>query len=152
MPSTWTQNFYHLVFSTKRREPMIDAPLEERLHPFLGGICRDLACTALAINGFVDHVHLAVRYPPTLSHADLARHVKARSSQWVHETFPALGHFAWQEGYGGFTVSKSSLPKLVEYIQQQKEHHRRTSFVDEFMQILHAHGEDASFEDVFRDG
>ncbi|MCC6677341.1 MAG: IS200/IS605 family transposase [Phycisphaerales bacterium] len=150
MPSSWTQNHYHLVFSTRRREPLISAELEERLHPFLGGIARDLGCTALAINGTSDHVHLLLRYPSDLSHADLARHIKARSSKWMHATIPALGAFNWQEGYGGFTVSRSAVDQVRAYIAGQKEHHRRMSFQEEFMELLRRHGVEFTPSQVFQ--
>ncbi|MCG3122847.1 MAG: hypothetical protein GIKADHBN_01250 [Phycisphaerales bacterium] len=149
MPSSWTQNFYHLVFATKRREPWLTEPLEARLYAFLGGIARDLQCTALAINGHIDHVHMLVRYPADLSHSDLARHVKARSSKWIHETFVGLADCAWQEGYGGFTVSKSMVEATVAYIQRQREHHRSRSFQEEFMHLLERHGILASADEVF---
>src|SRR5438045_1603363 len=110
MPSTWTHNYYHIVFGTKHRRPWIDGKLEGRLYPFLGGIAKDLGCTPYAINGDVEHVHLALRYPSELPHSDMARHLKARSSKWIHETYPKLREFAWQEGFGGFTVSKSVVP------------------------------------------
>ncbi len=118
MPSAWTQNFYHSVFSTKHRAPMITPEVEARLYPFMGGIVRDMRYTLVAINGMPDHVHLLVRYRADLSHSDLLRHVKSRSSKWVHETFPNLDNFAWQEGYGGFTVSKSAVPSVEDYIRR----------------------------------
>jgi len=109
MPGAWPQNFYHIVFSTIDRVPMIDAEPEPRLYPFIGGIVRDLRCSLISINGIEDHVHLLVRYRSDLSHSDLVRHVKSRSSKWIHETFPACQSFRWQEAYGGFTVSKWAL-------------------------------------------
>lgn len=150
MPSSWTQNYYHTVFSTKRREPLISPELELRLHPFLGGIARDLACTAIAINGTSDHVRLLLRYPSDLSHSDMARHIKSRSSKWIHEAFPHLGRFAWQEGYGGFTVSRSAVEQVKAYIDGQKEHHQRMSFKDEFLELLRRHGIEFDPEEVFR--
>ncbi len=149
MPSTWTHNYYHFVFGTKHREPWLTPELEDRLHPFLGGIAKNLKCTPYAINGFVEHVHVAVRYPSELSHSDLARHLKSRSSKWIHESFPKLADFAWQEGYGGFTVSKSVLPKLVRYIDNQKSHHKRLSYVDELIRLHRAHGTDVSPDELF---
>lgn len=109
MPSSWTQNYYHLVFSTKGREPLIGPDFHDRLYSFVGGIVKNLRAQLLIGNGMPDHVHLLVRYPADLAHSDLAREVKARSSRWIHETFPSLGTFAWQRGYGGFTVSRSSV-------------------------------------------
>ena len=140
MPSAWTENFYHCVFGTKHRAPMITPEVEARLYPFMGGIVRDMRCTLVAINGMPDHVHLLVRYRADLSHSDLLRHVKSRSSKWVHETFSNLDHFAWQEGYGGFTVSKSAVPSVKDYIRRQKEHHIRQDFETEFQELLRLHG------------
>ena len=150
MPSAWTQNFYHVVFSTKGRMALIKPDLEERLYPFLGGILRDLGCTALAINGTADHVHILTRYPATLSHADLLRHVKSRSSKWVHETFSGLATFGWQEGYGGFTVSKSMVATVEAYIAGQKEHHKGRDFKTEFIELLRKHGIEFDEAEVFK--
>lgn len=148
MPGAWTRNFYHLVFSTKHRTPWISAEVEPRLYAFLTGIARDLECEVLALNGTPDHVHVAVRYPGDLSHSDLVRHLKARSSKWIHETMPELREFAWQDGYGGFTVSRSVLDQVVRYVKRQKEHHRRVTFEDEFMAILEKHGMRPSREEA----
>ena len=149
MPGAWTQSYFHTVFSTKQRAGLITPDLEARLYPFLGGIVRDLRCTPLAINGMPDHVHLLVHYRPDLSHSDLIRHVKARSSKWIHETFPNLGHFSWQEGYGGFTVSQSAVARVQEYIDGQKEHHRLQDFKTEFLELLRKHGIEFDKTDVF---
>ena len=150
MPSAWTQNFYHIVFSTKDRRPLIKTGIEDRLHPFLGGILRDLGCTPLAINGTPDHVHILTRYPATLSHADLLRHVKGRSSKWIHETFPPLRTFTWQEGYGGFTVSKSMVDTVAAYIAGQKAHHQTQDFETEFLELLRKHGIEFDEAEVFK--
>jgi len=136
---TYTQDYYHMVFSTKHRLELITPDLEERLHPFMGGILGDLGCTPIVVNGTLDHVHLLTRYPSDLSHSDMLRHVKSRSSKWVHETFPELRAFAWQEGYGGFTVSKSVKPAVEAYIWRQKEHHKKQDFKTEFLELLRLH-------------
>jgi len=150
MPSAWTQNFYHTVFSTKQRAGSITSELESRLYPFLGGIVRDLHCTLLAINGMSDHVHLLIRYRADLSHSEMLQQIKGRSSKWIHETYPALGHFAWQEGYGGFTVSRSAVSAVEAYIAGQKEHHKRQDFMTEFLELLRLHGVEFDQDDVFR--
>lgn len=149
MPSSWTQNYYHAVFSTKGRAGLITPDLEARLHPFLGGIVRDLGDTSLAVNGMPDHVHLLARYPSDLSHSDMLRHVKARSSRWVHETFPEFASFRWQEGYGSFTVSRSMVDAVAHYIEGQKEHHRHRTFREEFIEMLRLHGVECSEGEVF---
>ncbi len=140
MPSSWTQNIYHAVFSTKSRVEMITPELEERLYPFVGGTLKDLRCIPIAINGTADHLHLLAIYPSDLSHADMLRHVKKRSSEWIHNTFQGFGAFAWQEGYGGFTVSKSMLDDVAEYVRHQKEHHKRFDSLSEFKELLRRHG------------
>lgn len=150
MPSSFTQNFYHAVFSTRHRENLITSDIETRLYPFIGGVVRDLRCGLLGINGMPDHVHMLVRYRADLSHSDLLRHVKGRSSKWVNETFPQSGRFAWQEGYGGFTVSKSALPEVEAYIARQKDHHRTMDFKTEFLELLRRHGVEFDERDVFQ--
>ncbi len=150
MPSAWTQNFYHTVFSTKQRDGMITHELESRLYPFIGGILRDLRCNLLAVNGMPDHVHLLIRYRADLSHLEMLQQIKGRSSKWIHETFSNLQGFAWQEGYGGFTVSKSVVPSVEAYIAGQKEHHKRQDFRTEFLELLRLHGVEFDPEDVFR--
>jgi REP element-mobilizing transposase RayT len=150
MPSTWTQNFYHTVFSTKDRLELITTDLEPRLYPFIGGILRDLRCSVLAINGMPDHVHLLIRYPSDLSHADMLRHIKSRSSKWIHDTFPTLHHFQWQEGYGGFTVSKSMTDTVAAYIARQKQHHVTQDFKSEFLELLRRHEVEFDEAEVFK--
>jgi REP element-mobilizing transposase RayT len=150
MPSTWTQNFYHAVFSTKNRLNLITPDLETRLHPFIAGILKDLRCQPIAVNGTTDHVHLLTRYPSDLSHSDMLRHIKSRSSKWVHETFPDAHRFEWQEGYGGFTVSRSMLDTAEAYIQRQKAHHATQDFRTEFLELLRRHGVEFDEAEVFK--
>jgi putative transposase len=139
MPSSWTQSAFHLVFSTKRRAPFIGPELHERIYPFFGGIAQSLRAQLLAGNGMSDHVHLLVRCPADLALAVLAREVKARSSRWIHETFPDHHEFAWQRGYGGFTVSHSAIPGVEQYIRDQQRHHAARSFMEEFEEFLRKH-------------
>lgn len=140
MPASWTQNIYHAVFSTKRREAAITPELEARLHPFIGGILKDLRCIPVAVNGTADHLHVLTIYRSDLSHADMLRHVKKRSSEWIHNSFAGMESFAWQEGYGGFTVSKSAMDDVAQYIRDQKEHHKRFDSLAEFKELLRRHG------------
>lgn len=140
MPSAYSQNFYHAVFSTRQRAALITPTIEQRLYPFMGGILRDLRCDLLAVNGMPDHVHLLVRYRADLSISDMLQHVKGRSSKWANETFPQFGRFYWQEGYGGFTVSSSAVTRVKIYIAEQKERHKRMDFKTEFLALLRRHG------------
>jgi REP element-mobilizing transposase RayT len=150
LPNSYTQNFYHVVFSTRHRENLITPELETRLFPFIGGIVRDMRCTLVAVNGMPDHIHLLVRFRNDLAISDLVRHIKSRSSTWIHDTFADLSRFAWQEGYGGFTVSKSILPEVETYIRRQKEHHKEFDFKAEFLELLRRHGIEFDPHEVFK--
>ncbi|MBK7403573.1 MAG: IS200/IS605 family transposase [Phycisphaerales bacterium] len=140
MPSTWSQILLHIVFSTKQRQPLISPELEERLHPYMGGIIRSLGGSRYTIGGMPDHVHMLVRWTTKDSIASLVGRVKSQSTMWVHETFPDLPTFKWQEGYGVFSVSPSNKEQVERYILNQKEHHRRQDFKTEFVAMLDAHG------------
>lgn len=150
MPTAYTQNFYHAVFSTKHRQNWITPEWETRLYPFIGGIIRDLRCTLIAINGMPDHIHLLILYRADLSHSEMLQQVKARSSKWINETLTKNERFAWQEGYGGFTVSKSAVPDVEAYIARQKEHHQRFDYQTEFLELLRRHGIEFDPNEVFQ--
>jgi REP element-mobilizing transposase RayT len=106
----------------------------------MGGIARDNGMKALAIGGVEDHVHLLLSLPSTLVIAKAIQLVKGNSSKWVHETFPQMAHFAWQEGYGAFSIGVSQRDTTVAYIQNQKKHHQRKTFQEEFLSFLKKHG------------
>ena len=124
----------HLIFSTKLRKPLIAPDIRSDLFAYLGGIVRELRDTALIINGTCDHVHMLIRIRPTHSIAEIARIVKTNSSGWIRKK----GHkeFAWQAGYGVFSVSESSVPAGMKYIATQDEHHKKRSFQEEFLEFL----------------
>jgi putative transposase len=145
MPHTFTNLLAHIVFSTKDRMPLIDADVRPRLHAYMGGILRELKTTPLIINGVADHVHLLIGLPPTASVSENLRILKANSSKWLHETYRKP--FAWQSGYGAFSVSQSNVDSVRKYIAGQEEHHRRMSFKDEFISLLRKHNID--FDEAF---
>jgi len=136
MSHTATNLLVHFIFSTKDRIALITPAIESDLHAYLGGIIRELGGVALSINGTPDHVHLLVRMPANQSVADVARLIKTNSSRWVHERWPEHRQFAWQTGYGAFTVSESSADAVREYISNQRAHHRKRSFQEEFLTFL----------------
>jgi len=142
MAHTFTNLLTHVIFSTKDRLPHIDAELKAPLLAYMGGIVRELYGTAMTINGTADHVHLLVRLPPTISLADAMRVLKTNSSRWVHEKWPSHCAFAWQTGYGAFSVSQSNVASVVRYIAEQERHHRKVSFQEEFLAYLRRHGID----------
>jgi putative transposase len=139
MANTYTSLHYHLIFSTKNREPWIRPELQQRVWAYLGGIAREKGMKAIMVGGVENHVHLLVGMPPTLSVSKALQMLKGPSSQWVHETFPKLHLFQWQDGYGAFTVSKSQIPEVSEYIQKQREHHRIRTFEEEYLDFLRRH-------------
>ena len=139
MSRTFTNLLTHLIFSTKNRDPMIVLEIEPELHRYLGGLTRDLKGKAYGINGTFDHVHMLVSLPPVVSISDALRYLKANSSGWVHDKWPSKP-FAWQLGYGAFSVSKSNVPEVLRYIARQKEHHRKVTFKEEFLEFLIKYG------------
>ena len=134
MSHTFTNLTTHLVFSTKDRRPLIAEEIGSELFAYLGGLVKELKGRPLAINGMPDHVHLLVALPPTVAIADALRFIKANSSRWLGERFRRS--FAWQTGYGAFSVSRSGVPDVVKYIAEQERHHRRFDFRAEFIALL----------------
>jgi putative transposase len=136
MANTYTSLHYHLIFSTKNRVSYINPEIEQRVWAYVGGIARKHGMTALQVGGCEDHLHALVMTPPTLSPSQIAQFLKGDSSKWIHEEFAALHDFAWQDGYGAFTVSKSNLPEVIRYIEHQREHHQKRTFKEEYLEFL----------------
>ena len=139
MPGTYHNLKFHLIFSTKFRTPWLTDDIRPRIHDYLGGIIRGERGTVLEIGGVADHVHILFGWRTDEALATLVRNLKANSSRWIHETFPALPKFAWQEGYSIFAVSQSRVPGVRGYIQRQVEHHRTQPFRDELLAFFRAH-------------
>jgi REP element-mobilizing transposase RayT len=142
MANTYTSLHYHFTFSTKNREPWIGQTIEERVWAYIGGVARKHKMTAIQVGGIEDHIHALIMAPPTLSPSQIAQYLKGDSSNWIHEEFSRLRAFAWQDGYGAFTVSKSQISDVVAYIKNQREHHRKKTFQEEYLELLSKHGID----------
>ena len=140
MSHAYVSNLMHCTFSTKDRYPFIDSELELRLWPYLGGIARENRMKALAIGGTMDHLHALLSLPGMMSFSKAVQLIKGGTSKWVHDSFPRLQRFAWQEGYGAFSVSASQVPKTIAYIENQKEHHQKKTFREELLEVLQRHG------------
>ena len=134
MPSTYTKLYYHIVFSTKDRRPLIQPDWEERLYSVIGGIIREHGGVLLAAGGTADHIHLLMSAKPTIALSSLLRDLKSNSSNWVHENLSK--DFAWQVGFSAFTVSHSGVPEVKGYVANQKEHHRTRDFKTELLTML----------------
>ena len=139
--STFASLHYHVVFSTKNRMRFIDPQWETRLHEYLGGTVRGLDGFPQGVGGVEDHVHLLIGLKTTHCIADFMRELKKAASRWMHEEI-GLKQFAWQEGYGVFSVSATARDQVKHYIANQRDHHRRMDFRDEFIAMLERAGVD----------
>lgn len=133
--STFTQLYCHIVFSTKNREPALSIEWRDELHAYLAGTCHHLGSIHQTIGGVEDHVHCLVVLPKTMSVADFVKHIKRSATQWIRAEQSVTG-FHWQEGYGAFSVSSSTVEHVKNYIRNQEEHHKTMSFVDEYRSLL----------------
>jgi REP element-mobilizing transposase RayT len=126
----------HLVFSTKHRRPWISVELDEELAKYVSGICRNLGCPSHKIGGSDDHLHVSCSLSRTLTISKLVEEIKTGSSKWIKTQGEQYAEFAWQNGYGAFSIGQSQLGDLRAYIANQREHHRRLTFQDEFRALL----------------
>ena len=136
MSQSYVNLLYHIVFSTKDREPCITEARQPRLYDFMGGLVRKRGGVTYAINGMEDHVHVFARLRQDKSVSDMVRDFKAFSSGWMYRVFPELKDFTWQNGYGAFTVSASQAKAVTDYIERQKQHHESRTFKQEFVSLL----------------
>jgi putative transposase len=142
MPQSLSFLLTHIVFSTKDRTPVLDATVRPALHAYLATVARNVDCECFRVGGVADHVHLAVRLSRTITMAKLIEELKTSSSKWLKTQSPALASFAWQRGYGSFSVGPSDLSALLHYIDTQEEHHRTRTFQDEYRAFLKKYGID----------
>ncbi len=149
MANTYTNILVHAVFSTKNREPFISPDLSERLYPYMGGIAGKNEFKVLAIGGTKDHVHILLSLPPKISPAKSIQLIKGGSSKWIHETFPNMKRFAWQEGYGAFSIGIAQLDPTKKYIEKQEEHHHKKSFEEEYIEFLRKNNTDFDEKFIF---
>ena len=140
MPQSLSRVLVHLVFGTKNRVPWILQETRSELHAYLGGIIRNHGCWPIEIGGVHDHVHVLLGLARTVSVAEIVASLKANSSKWIKGKRGDLNQFQWQAGYAAFSVDPLNLDALVNYIRNQKEHHRSKSFQDEYREFLKAHG------------
>lgn len=140
MANTYTQLLYHIVYSTKNRQPVLDANHRPGLFKYLWGIHKNLDCNLYRIGGVDDHIHILTHMPTTLCIADYVREIKTGSARWIKEQtlFPLFT--GWQDGYGAFTASFREKDDLIEYIKGQEEHHRRESYIEEYRRLLREAG------------
>lgn len=137
MPQSLAKILVHTIFSTKDRRPFLrNKALREELHRYLGGILTNHECQPLIIGGVEDHVHILSTLSRTSSASEIVKEVKRGSSLWLKTKGPDLGDFAWQNGYGIFSIGCSQVEAVRNYIAGQEEHHRKVTFQDEFRELL----------------
>ena len=136
---TFANLLTHVIFSTKDRQPLLTPDLRTDLLAYMGGIVRNIHGKLMDSNARPDHVHCLLSLPPALAVAEALRLIKSNSSLWVHERWGRAA-FAWQAGYGAFSVSQSNVRAVVKYIRNQEQRHRKISFQEEFIAFLKAHG------------
>lgn len=140
MPQSLSAVYIQLVFSTKDRQPYLrDSNLRNEMHAYLGGISKTLECPALIVGGVEDHVHLLCRMARTITQSDLVKEIKRVSSLWIKQRDAVYATFAWQAGFGAFSVSTSGLDRAITYITNQEKHHQKQTFQDEYRAFLTKH-------------
>jgi putative transposase len=138
MANTYTQLYIHLVFAVKFRARLIDSSWKNELYKYLCGIATNNKHKVYAINGMPDHIHILISAKPHISLSELVKDLKSSSSKWINEKNLAKGKFLWQEGFGAFSYSQSSLSNVIAYIENQEAHHSKTTFKKEYTDILNA--------------
>lgn len=147
MARTYTKLIYHIVFSTKERIPLIAPEIRDRLYEYLGGVIRGEKGSLIEIGGMPDHVHILARFGAAIAVSEMLKRIKGSSSHWLSQETGTW--FAWQNGYGAFSVSESQVAAVRKYIQQQEEHHKRISFKDELISLLRKHRIEFDEGDLF---
>lgn len=136
MGQSLVRNIIHLVFSTKHRQPFILQPIESELHAYLGGICNRLGSKTIIVGGYMDHVHILCMLSQKIALMKLVEEVKSHSSKWIKSKGAEYKNFYWQDGYGAFSVNPADMDRLIQYIANQHQHHKRKRFKNEYTNLL----------------
>ena len=153
MANTYTQIFIHLVFVVKGRQNLIPSDKKDELFKYIGGIIKTRGHKLFIVNGMSDHVHILIGYNPIEALSELLKELKRCSSIFINDKKWVKGKFEWQQGYGGFSYSKSQIDKVYKYIENQEIHHKKKTFREEYLELLKKFEVDFDekyiFEDVF---
>jgi putative transposase len=136
MPQSLVKNYLHITFSTKHRYPFIKQETKEELFKYIGGTCRELESSSIIVGGTSDHVHLLINLSRKIALMSFIEKVKTHSSKWIKTKDDCYKDFAWQHGYGGFSVNPKQIDVVKEYILSQDKHHQKVSFQDEYRAFL----------------
>jgi REP element-mobilizing transposase RayT len=141
MSHSLTKIWIHAICGTKDREPLIRPDIEDLLHEHIRcHLSEDLNCGVRILNGTIDHIHILFLLDPNYAVKDILKNIKGESSHWINEQNLLRVKFAWQTGYGAFSVSESNVTDVEKYIKNQKEHHRKLTFMEEYDQFMKKHG------------
>ena len=138
MPNTYTQLYIHYVFAVQNRLSLIQDSWQTQLYKYMNGVIENQGHKLFTINGMPDHVHILISMNPKQAPSDLMYHIKRSSSLWINENKYVSGKFSWQEGFGAFSYGKSQIPTIAHYIENQQNHHRKKTFLDEYLEFLQA--------------
>ena len=147
MSQSFVQFYAHIVFHTKNNLVLIRPEIEVELYSYLGGILKTYKSNPILIGGTSDHIHILCTLPKNMAPADLVEEIKKSSSKWIKTKGAPYKNFYWQDGYGGFSVSNSGVDSVKKYIVNQKKHHEKVSFMEEYKNLLDAYG--ILYEDRF---
>ena len=136
MGQSLVKNYIHIVFSTKHRMPLIKPDIESRIHSYLGGICNHYESPPIIVGGYVDHVHILCMLSKKIALIEFVKELKSKSSKWVKTIGQDLNSFYWQDGYGAFSESIKAKERLINYIKNQEEHHKKQTFKEELLFFL----------------
>ncbi|WP_117880615.1 IS200/IS605 family transposase [Aureibaculum luteum] len=151
MANTYTQIYFHIVFAVKGRNNIILSKWKDELYKYISGIISNKNQKLFTINGMPNHIHLLIGTKPNCNLSDLIRDIKSNSSKWINEKQFINGKFEWQTGFGAFSIGQSQLPKIINYIKKQEEHHRTKTFKEEYINFLNAYDIDYKTEYIFND-
>ena len=151
MANTYSKLYFHIVFAVKGRQNHIATRWKDELYKYISGIITNKNQKLMIINGMPNHIHLLIGTKPTCNLSDLVRDIKANSSKWINEKKFINGKFEWQTGFGAFTLGQSQIPKIINYIKNQEEHHKVRTFKEEYIDFLKAYEIDFTNEYIFTD-
>ena len=140
MPQSLVKNYLHITYSTKNREPLISVDIEKELHNYLAEICNNHECHPIKIGGYDDHVHVVCSLSRKIALMSLIEHLKTSSSKWIKTKDLRLKDFYWQGGYSAVSVNPADLQRLIEYVENQREHHKKTTYKQELIAFLVKNG------------
>lgn len=151
MANTYTQIHLHLIFAVQNRRTLIQNSWKDRLYEYITGIIQQHKHKMIIITGMPDHLHIVIGMRPTQSLSDLMQDIKGNSSTWINSNRLVSGKFQWQESYAAFSYGKSQLPKLIEYVKNQEDHHKKKTFFEEYKKFLNAFEVDYDERYIFKD-